>query len=115
MRKKAIIILAVLTTTIVVFNLVSVPAEKPVKSEEIAMEKENPGSETAILAGGCFWGMEEVIRKIPGVIKTKVNGKKETPLKTSRHCSMMLPKNAAPNPLSIMNTGTIKKRGFIST
>jgi peptide methionine sulfoxide reductase msrA/msrB len=28
--------------------------------------------ETAILAGGCFWGMEEIIRKIPGVIKTKV-------------------------------------------
>lgn len=28
--------------------------------------------ETAIVAGGCFWGMEEIIRKIPGVIETKV-------------------------------------------
>jgi peptide methionine sulfoxide reductase msrA/msrB len=28
--------------------------------------------ETAILAGGCFWGMEEIIRKIPGVVKTSV-------------------------------------------
>ena len=28
--------------------------------------------ETAILAGGCFWGMEEIIRKLPGVIETKV-------------------------------------------
>lgn len=29
-------------------------------------------TETATLAGGCFWGMEEIIRQIPGVIGTKV-------------------------------------------
>jgi methionine-S-sulfoxide reductase len=28
--------------------------------------------ETATLAGGCFWGMEEIIRKIPGIISTRV-------------------------------------------
>ena len=28
--------------------------------------------ETAILAGGCFWGMEDILRKIPGVIETSV-------------------------------------------
>jgi peptide methionine sulfoxide reductase msrA/msrB len=28
--------------------------------------------ETAILAGGCFWGMEELLRAIPGVIETEV-------------------------------------------
>src|SRR5437879_402643 len=29
-----------------------------------------PMHETAVLAGGCFWGMEEIIRQIPGVLKT---------------------------------------------
>ncbi|MCM2349931.1 MAG: peptide-methionine (S)-S-oxide reductase MsrA [Bacteriovoracaceae bacterium] len=28
--------------------------------------------EIATLAGGCFWGMEEIIRNIPGVINTTV-------------------------------------------
>ena len=31
-----------------------------------------PGTETAILAGGCFWGMQEILRQIPGVIQTTV-------------------------------------------
>ena len=29
-------------------------------------------SDTAILAGGCFWGMQDLIRKLPGVIATRV-------------------------------------------
>lgn len=30
------------------------------------------GKETAILAGGCFWGMEDILRKVPGVLETEV-------------------------------------------
>jgi peptide methionine sulfoxide reductase msrA/msrB len=29
-------------------------------------------AEVAILAGGCFWGMQEILRGIPGVIETDV-------------------------------------------
>jgi peptide-methionine (S)-S-oxide reductase len=35
-------------------------------------EKPIAKTELATLAGGCFWGMEEILRKIPGVISTRV-------------------------------------------
>jgi len=28
--------------------------------------------ERAVLAGGCFWGMQDLVRKLPGIISTRV-------------------------------------------
>lgn len=30
------------------------------------------GMEAAVLAGGCFWGMEDLLRKLPGVVSIRV-------------------------------------------
>ena len=38
--------------------------------------------ETAVLAGGCFWGMQEILREVPGVTGTTVGysgGRSENP------------------------------------
>jgi methionine-S-sulfoxide reductase len=46
----------------------------PVTSGTTTNPASNPAlkREVAVLAGGCFWGMEEILRKIPGVLDTKV-------------------------------------------
>ena len=41
----------------------------------------------AVLAGGCFWGMQQLIRRMPGVVSTRVgySGDSKTPNATYRN------------------------------
>lgn len=47
---------------------------------------ERAALERAILAGGCFWGMQDLIRRYPGVVSTRVGytGDDATPNATYR-------------------------------
>jgi peptide methionine sulfoxide reductase msrA/msrB len=49
---------------------------EPTKSAPRAVAKPaidpNGPREVAILAGGCFWGMEKVMREAPGIVSTEV-------------------------------------------
>lgn len=38
----------------------------------VSFKQNNMASEKAILAGGCFWGIEELIQDLPGVMYTIV-------------------------------------------
>ena len=36
------------------------------------MSGSSNSTERTVLAGGCFWGMQDLIRKLPGVVSTRV-------------------------------------------
>ena len=46
------------------------PPNSPTRAEPSNVP--SSGRETAVLAGGCFWGMEDILRKVPGVLETEV-------------------------------------------
>lgn len=50
--------------------LFGLPASGPAAAPDPA--KAASPREEAILAGGCFWGMEELLRQVPGVLETEV-------------------------------------------
>jgi methionine-S-sulfoxide reductase len=51
------------------FLLALFSASVPAQPKGAAMPDTN---QTAYLSGGCFWGMEELVRLIPGVVDTEV-------------------------------------------
>jgi methionine-S-sulfoxide reductase len=55
---------------VVAAGLVAGPAGAYSEDEEAAVT--GGATETAILAGGCFWGMEDLLRDLDGVVDTEV-------------------------------------------
>jgi methionine-S-sulfoxide reductase len=56
------------------------------RSEDASLKQ----TEVAVLAGGCFWGVEEILRDVPGVIDTEVGytgGWLENPTNADTHNS----------------------------
>ena len=55
-------------------------------NEGISGGTDHGTNDVAILAGGCFWGMQDLIRKLPGVVSTRVGySGGDVPNATYRH------------------------------
>jgi methionine-S-sulfoxide reductase len=55
---------------ILIYGLIFIGSPKVMAKNTSLSEKQK--SEVVVLAGGCFWGVEELLRTYPGVLETRV-------------------------------------------
>jgi peptide-methionine (S)-S-oxide reductase len=77
-----VVVIAVAITTVSLFTRVKAASGGPIPAattdDPLAS---HPGKETAVFAGGCFWGTQSVFERVKGVIDTTVGysgGSKDT-------------------------------------
>ena len=69
--RKAVLTLAVsaLLSGVPAFAAGNTPLPAPITDTQLA---NHPARETAVFAGGCFWGTQAVFERLKGVVKTTV-------------------------------------------
>jgi len=67
-RRTAILAILILSTAIVC-GLVAI---RTLQAQKSTTATTLSGTQTAYLAGGCFWGMEQLLREVDGVVDTEV-------------------------------------------
>jgi methionine-S-sulfoxide reductase len=63
-----------IATALLLASLLAAPAAPGAATPAPPAPQAKPAAdrEVAVLAGGCFWGMQDLLRKIPGVLETEV-------------------------------------------
>jgi methionine-S-sulfoxide reductase len=69
-RRRAICLAAAAVAGL--FSVTALAQSSPRKEVPVVTKTPSKDREVAVLAGGCFWGMQDLLRKIPGVLETEV-------------------------------------------